>query len=170
MTPPTGTRPRNGRSVKQMGYNFEVHVLERLKDIDPDAKRNGSVYGSKDRGDLDVPGLDLIVQCKNTKNQGVLNVLDAAKAQAGEAERSDWAVVHRYRRGNAYGSHDRNPWTFEEDFALELLNLWGLWKAGVVLYREPEHSNAATSDLHGPLLLLPRMGTTAHRGRPVESV
>jgi hypothetical protein len=127
MIPPTRTRPRNGRSVKAKGYNFEKHVLAVLQQADPEAKRNGNVYGSADRGDLDSAGLDLIIQVKDTKNQPVRRVLNEAMQQAVQAERRDWIVVHRNREGDAYAPHERNLWTVEEDFALRLLKAYGLW-------------------------------------------
>ncbi|MFG3343339.1 hypothetical protein [Glycomyces sp. NPDC048151] len=104
-----------------------------LLDIDPAAQRNGSRYGPVDHGDIDSPHLDLIVQAKNVKAISLLNVADAASAQAVNAGRADWVVVHRYRRGDSYAPHDRNLWTVEEAFARRLLSLYGLWQSGVMV-------------------------------------
>jgi hypothetical protein len=104
-----------------------------IRTIDAEATRNGNLYGPADRGDIDSPLLDLVIQAKNTKTVSLLNVADAASAQAANAGRSDWVVVHRYRRGDSYAPHDRNLWTVEEAFARRLLSLYGLWKSGVMV-------------------------------------
>ncbi|THV39667.1 hypothetical protein [Glycomyces buryatensis] len=127
------SRPPNGRASKDKGYAFEVHVKDLIRTIDPEAARNGTLYGPADRGDIDSPLLDLVIQAKNTKAISLLNVADAASAQARNAGRADWIVVHRYRRGDSYAPHERNLWTVEEAFARRLLALYGLSQSGVMV-------------------------------------
>ncbi|MEU6246466.1 hypothetical protein [Glycomyces sp. NPDC047010] len=165
MTPPS--RPPHGRASKDKGRNFENHVLEAVRRTDPDAKRNGTLYGPNDHGDIDVPILDLVIQVKNTKHQSLLTTLDAARAQAQNAGRANWATVHRYRRGDSYAPHVHNAWSFEEALALRLLHLWGLWEAGVLVFKSPEPAADEHGDLRGDPPLLARLGGPRQPGRPL---
>ncbi|AJC53974.1 hypothetical protein [Streptomyces sp. 769] len=110
-----------GRSVKARGRDFENHVKDALVEVGIPAERNGSKYGSKDRGDLDTKWASLVVQCKNTRTQAVLNTMDAAQEQANNAGVTDHCSVFRYRRGDDFGPHRQNVWCFPEEFAKRLL-------------------------------------------------
>lgn len=120
----------NGRAVKARGRNFENHVAIVLRRIEPDCERNGGRFGNLDRGDIDTAGLGLAVQVKNVKRIQLLDTMDDAWLQAINADVPHSVAVHRYRRGDTFGLHSRNVWSFNEDLALELLETWYRFKTG----------------------------------------
>lgn len=107
----------NGRAVKARGRNWEnalVAVFRRLGC--PDAKRNGAVFGARDRGDIgNVP---LTVQGKAVDRVQLWRHLDEALTQSTNNGTPGSACVVYKRHGAATS---QAAWVFPGEFAERLL-------------------------------------------------
>src|SRR5271169_4802551 len=81
---------------KQRGTAFETLIVDWLKlNGFPYAERR-ALHGSKDLGDINIPGVTL--ELKNCKTMTLAAWLDEAKVEAANAGTEVYAVVHK-RRG-----------------------------------------------------------------------
>ncbi|MFI6049026.1 hypothetical protein ACIBCO_02925 [Streptomyces violascens] len=88
----------NGAAVKARGRNWENDLVKVFRDLGyEDAKRNGAIYGSHDRGDIgNVP---LTVQAKAVDRIQMWKHLDEALVQAANNGTGDEACVVYKRHG-----------------------------------------------------------------------
>ncbi|MFD9569714.1 hypothetical protein ACFWBI_07705 [Streptomyces sp. NPDC059982] len=118
-------RPRklakpNGAAVKARGRNWENELVRLFQELGyVDAKRNGSIYGSADRGDLS--GVPLTVQAKAVDRVQLWKHLDDALEQAGHnGTGRETCVV--YKR---HGAHTlESAWVIPGTFAVRLLHAY----------------------------------------------
>lgn len=84
---------------KRKGYQFEFDCVEFIEPEYPDAKRNGNIYGPKDRGDIG--GVtDWTLQCKDVKTVAWKKWFAATVGQSINNKTRWWAVI-RKERGKA---------------------------------------------------------------------
>ncbi|GGP72206.1 hypothetical protein [Streptomyces melanogenes] len=110
----------NGAAVKARGRNWENDLVKVFHDLGyEEAKRNGAIYGSHDRGDIgNVP---LTVQAKAVDRIQLWKHLDDALAQAhNNGTGSDTCVV--YKRHQA--ATGEAAWVFPGNFAMRLLDAY----------------------------------------------
>lgn len=89
----------NIRRNKALGSSYEVDVRDYLAETSPNAKRNGNIYGPKDRGDIGgVPGWT--IQCKNTKSVKWYEWFGKVVDQAINNSTRWWVVVWKSRGKN----------------------------------------------------------------------
>ncbi|WP_179079980.1 hypothetical protein [Streptomyces rectiverticillatus] len=124
----------NGRAVKARGRNHENATVEDWQEIGfAGAKRNGAIYGSKDRGDIgDIPAT---CQCKAVERVQMWKHLDEAIDQAVNGGTGDELCVVYKRHG---AGRDSNAWVFPGSFAKRLLKSYYGGRDGAE--REAEHS------------------------------
>ncbi|MEO6086937.1 MAG: hypothetical protein ABIQ18_27880 [Umezawaea sp.] len=88
----------HGRAVKARGRNWENEIVAVFKRLgNAEAKRNGAIYGSQDRGDIG--GVPLTVQCKAVDRIQMWTHLDEAIRQAGPNGTGDETAVVYKRHG-----------------------------------------------------------------------
>lgn len=109
------TRP-NGRSVKDRGRRFENAIVAVFRRLGwTNAKRNGQVYGSEDRGDIG--NIPLTVQCKAVDRIELWKHLDDAFKQAERNGSGDETAVV-YKRHEA--GTEQAAWVIPGSFAERL--------------------------------------------------
>ncbi|WP_030372914.1 hypothetical protein [Streptomyces rimosus] len=110
----------NGAAVKARGRNWENAVAREWRHLGfAEAKRNGAIYGSHDRGDIG--GIPCTCQCKAVDRIQMWKHLDEALAQAANNGTADETCVV-YKRHEA-PTHEA-AWIFPGSFAQRLLHAY----------------------------------------------
>ncbi|AYV29660.1 hypothetical protein ACWCYZ_00810 [Streptomyces virginiae] len=118
-------RPRklakpNGAAVKARGRNWENELVQVFRDLGyADAKRNGAIYGSADRGDIG--GVPLTVQAKAVDRIQLWKHLDESIAQA-QRNGTGLETCVIYKRHGA--STIESAWVIPGAFAMRLLHAY----------------------------------------------
>ncbi|MFI6685351.1 hypothetical protein [Streptomyces sp. NPDC050485] len=113
------TKP-NGAAVKARGRNWENDLVKVFHDLGyEDAKRNGAIYGSHDRGDIG--NIPLTVQAKAVDRIQLWKHLDDALVQAHNNGTGDEACVI-YKRHNA--PTEDAAWVLPGAFAERLIHTY----------------------------------------------
>ncbi|GAA0579184.1 hypothetical protein [Streptomyces crystallinus] len=113
------TQP-NGAAVKARGRNWENDLVKVFRNLGyEEAKRNGAIYGSHDRGDIgNVP---LTVQAKAVDRVQLWKHLDDSLMQAQNNGTGDEAcLIYKRHLAPAEGA----AWVFPGSFATRLLNAY----------------------------------------------
>ncbi|GAA2917074.1 hypothetical protein GCM10020221_11470 [Streptomyces thioluteus] len=118
-TPRKLGRP-NGRAVKARGRTWENSVVSVWRALGfAGAERNGSVYGSQDRGDIG--GIPCTCQCKSVTRVQLWKHLDEALAQAVNNGTGDETCVVYKRHG---APTDDAAWVLPGSFAARLMHAY----------------------------------------------
>ncbi|GCD99846.1 hypothetical protein [Embleya hyalina] len=97
---------------KRKGYRFEKefvdYLVDEFPDIDPDEiRRNGTLYGSNDRGDIQLADLAFVFELKNVQTfdlAGFCKELEREIAAHPEAQNGAVVIKARLRGiGDSYG-------------------------------------------------------------------
>lgn len=68
-------------SARNKGGRFENYLVERLKEVDPDTKRNYASGAGADKGDLRMPAHDFNVEAKNAMQIHLVKDFEQAERQ-----------------------------------------------------------------------------------------
>jgi hypothetical protein len=111
------------RRSKELGYRWEYELVRWLRGLGWNAKRNGTINGHLDQGDID--GIPWCWQAKNLSQLGpkkLADTMDATQLQAANAGKAWWGIALK-RRGKPTreGFFIMPLWQAQELMAIEKL-------------------------------------------------
>lgn len=81
---------------RQKGTHYETGTLRGVQSDFPDARRQ-VLHGNMDQGDIIIPSMSLILECKNCKRMELADWVRQAETEARNAGVDYGAVVHKHK-------------------------------------------------------------------------